>query len=246
MEIAREAGALQLQYLERRIGFQLKGDFDLVTECDKASEQLIVERLKSHYPSHSIEAEEGFGTENAASEYRWYVDPLDGTTNFAHGYPVFNVTMALEKAGEVICGVVYDPNRNEMFAAELGGRPGADGPLAIGPSTVTTGEPASSCSPGAATEITLLTDGRLRRVNTETGEKLTDRFTRLLPLTVPSVTQADPFQADTVNEVTPHCENVVAPVGSTGAAGLSCNVYTTTWSMSFGPAKATSTQSGND
>lgn len=121
VEIAREAGALQLQYLERRVGFSLKGDFDLVTECDKASEQLIVDRLSSHFPSHSIEAEEGFGTEKAKSEYRWYVDPLDGTTNFAHSYPVFNVTLALEKAGEVIAGVVFDPTRNEMFAAELGG-----------------------------------------------------------------------------------------------------------------------------
>ncbi len=121
IEIAREAGALQLQYLERRIGFQLKGDFDLVTECDKASEAMIVERLQSQFPSHGIVAEEGGGGESTTSDYRWYVDPLDGTTNFAHGYPVFNVTMALEKAGEMICGVIYDPCRGEMFTAERGG-----------------------------------------------------------------------------------------------------------------------------
>lgn len=120
VEIARDAGALQLQYLERRIGFQLKGDYDLVTEADKACEELIVGRLRSHFPSHGILAEEGGGNESS-SEYRWYVDPLDGTTNFAHGYPNFNVTMALEKAGEVICGVIYDPNRNELFTAERGG-----------------------------------------------------------------------------------------------------------------------------
>ncbi len=121
MEIAREAGALQLQYLERRVGFELKGEHDLVTAADRASEALIVEKLRSHFPNHNIVAEEGGGTEEHASEYCWYVDPLDGTTNFAHGYPNFNVTMGLEKAGEIIAGVIYDPNRNEMFAAERGG-----------------------------------------------------------------------------------------------------------------------------
>jgi myo-inositol-1(or 4)-monophosphatase len=79
-----------------------------------------VERLRNHFPSHGIVAEEGGGHESP-SEYRWYVDPLDGTTNFAHGFPVFNVTLALEKAGEVICGVIFDPTRQEMFAAEKGG-----------------------------------------------------------------------------------------------------------------------------
>jgi Archaeal fructose-1,6-bisphosphatase and related enzymes of inositol monophosphatase family len=119
-EIAREAGALLSRYFDGRIGFELKGDFDLVTEADRASERLVVERLTSHFPSHSIVAEEGSGHENS-SEYRWYVDPLDGTTNFAHGYPVFNVTLALERAGEMIAGVVYDPIRDEMFQAERGG-----------------------------------------------------------------------------------------------------------------------------
>ena len=117
--IAREAGALIHQYLERQIGFELKGEFDLVTEADRASERLIVERLLSHFPTHSIVAEEG-GGQQTESEYRWYVDPLDGTTNFAHGFPAFNVTMALEKGGELIAGVVYDPVRDEMFAAERG------------------------------------------------------------------------------------------------------------------------------
>ncbi len=118
-EIAREAGALIARYAERRIGFELKGEFDLVTEADRASERLIVERLRTHFPSHSIMAEEGGGVE-ASQEYRWYVDPLDGTTNFAHGFPVYNVTLALEHRGEVIAGVVYDPTRNEMFSAERG------------------------------------------------------------------------------------------------------------------------------
>jgi myo-inositol-1(or 4)-monophosphatase len=117
--IAREAGALLMDYFGR-VSFELKGEFDLVTEADKASEKLVVERLVKHFPQHSIMAEEGGGHENP-SEYRWYVDPLDGTTNFAHGYPVFNVTLALEKAGEMIAGVVFDPTRNEMFRAEKGG-----------------------------------------------------------------------------------------------------------------------------
>lgn len=118
-DIAREAGALVANYLEQRIGFELKGDFDLVTEADRASERLIVERLKSHFPAHAIVAEEGGGQEGS-SEYRWYVDPLDGTTNFAHGFPAFNVTMGLEHSGELIAGVVFDPVRNEMFSAERG------------------------------------------------------------------------------------------------------------------------------
>jgi myo-inositol-1(or 4)-monophosphatase len=118
-EIARESGAIITKYLERKIGFELKGEFDLVTEADRASERLIVERLRSHFPSHSIVAEEGGGQEGS-SEYRWYVDPLDGTTNFAHGFPAFNVTLALERAGELIAGVVFDPLRNEMFTAERG------------------------------------------------------------------------------------------------------------------------------
>ena len=119
IDIAREAGALLSTYFERRIAFELKGDFDLVTEADRASERLVVERLRSHFPSHSVVAEEGGGHEGS-SGYRWYVDPLDGTTNFAHGYPVYNVTMGLELDGEMLVGVVFDPNRQEMFSAERG------------------------------------------------------------------------------------------------------------------------------
>jgi myo-inositol-1(or 4)-monophosphatase len=119
VEIAREAGSLLATYFERRVPFELKGDFDLVTEADRASERLVVERLRSHFPAHSIVAEEG-GGHDGASDYRWYVDPLDGTTNFAHSFPVFNVTLGLERAGEMIAGVVYDPVRSEMFSAERG------------------------------------------------------------------------------------------------------------------------------
>jgi len=119
-EIAREAGALLAHYFERGISFDLKGDYDLVTEADRASEKLVVERLRNHFPAHSILGEEGGLRENS-SEYCWYVDPLDGTTNFAHSYPAFNVTIGLERAGELIAGVIFDPVRQEMFAAELGG-----------------------------------------------------------------------------------------------------------------------------
>jgi myo-inositol-1(or 4)-monophosphatase len=119
VKIAHEAGKLLHEFYQMRVGFELKGDFDLVTEADRASERLVVERILAHYPDHSIVAEEGGGREGS-SEYRWYVDPLDGTTNFAHGYPAFNVTLALARGDEMIVGVVYDPLRDEMFAAEKG------------------------------------------------------------------------------------------------------------------------------
>lgn len=117
--IAREAGAMLSTFFERRIGFELKGDYDLVTEADRSSEQLVIERLRSRFPSHSIVAEEG-GAHSGSSDYCWYVDPLDGTTNFAHGFPMYNVTLALEHAGQLIAGVVFDPEHDEMFSAERG------------------------------------------------------------------------------------------------------------------------------
>jgi myo-inositol-1(or 4)-monophosphatase len=119
VDIAREAGSLLAHYFERRVGFELKGDFDLVTEADRASEALVVERLRSHFPTHSIMGEET-GAHAGSSEYRWFVDPLDGTTNFAHSFPLFNVTLGLERAGEMVAGVIYDPIRQEMFSAERG------------------------------------------------------------------------------------------------------------------------------
>ena len=118
-EIARESGAVISEFARRRIGFELKGTYDLVTEADRASEQLIVERLHQQFPTHTIVAEEGGGNDGS-SEYCWYVDPLDGTTNFAHGFPVYNVSLGLERCGEIVAGVIYDPTRDEMFQAELG------------------------------------------------------------------------------------------------------------------------------
>ncbi len=118
IEIAREAGQILLAH--RGVGFELKGDYDLVTAADRASEQLIVKRLHERFPHHGVVAEEG-GRAELDSELRWYVDPLDGTTNFAHGYPAWNVTLALARRGEVIAGVVFDPLNRELFAAERGG-----------------------------------------------------------------------------------------------------------------------------
>ena len=118
--IARESGALLADFFARRIPFELKGESDLVTEADRASERLVVERLTKHYPTHAIVAEEGGGHEST-SGFRWYVDPLDGTTNFAHSFPCFNVTLALEHQGELIAGVILDPIKEELFTAERGG-----------------------------------------------------------------------------------------------------------------------------
>jgi myo-inositol-1(or 4)-monophosphatase len=119
VEIAREAGALLAQLFESPQEISYKRKADLVTEADRRSEALIVERLRSHFPTHAVVSEEG-GGQKTGSDYCWYVDPLDGTTNFAHGFPVFCVTLGLACRGEVVAGVVYDPIREELFAAERG------------------------------------------------------------------------------------------------------------------------------
>jgi myo-inositol-1(or 4)-monophosphatase len=118
-EIARESGALLMGYFRQRVKVEYKGEADLVTVADRKSEALIRERLRQNWPTHDILGEEG-GLQDTGSDYRWYVDPLDGTTNFAHGFPVFCVSMGLEHQGKLIAGVVYDPTRDEMFAAEAG------------------------------------------------------------------------------------------------------------------------------
>jgi len=117
--IAREAGALLLAKFKEGIGFTYKGDADLVTAADRAAEKLITDRIRQHFPGHDLFGEEGTRT-NSGSDYRWYIDPLDGTTNFAHGFPVFCVSLGLEFRGERIAGVVYDPTRDELFGAEQG------------------------------------------------------------------------------------------------------------------------------
>jgi myo-inositol-1(or 4)-monophosphatase len=119
IETAREAGQILLEKFGRKINISKKGEIDLVTEADLASEKLIVEKISSHYPRHAILAEES-GLNDVSSEYKWIIDPLDGTTNYAHGYPCFAVNIALEYQGSIIVAVTYDPTRNEIFSAERG------------------------------------------------------------------------------------------------------------------------------
>ncbi len=126
--IAREAGALLREFYARGVEAEYKGDVDLVTAADRASEALIRERLAAAFPTHGIYGEEGT-RDQLESEYRWYVDPLDGTTNFAHGFPVFCVVLGLEhrpagvkphEDGQMLAGVIYDPLRDECFTTERG------------------------------------------------------------------------------------------------------------------------------
>jgi myo-inositol-1(or 4)-monophosphatase len=115
--MAREAGALLMGYFRQHVKIEYKGDVDLVTVADRKSEALILERIRKQFPTHDVMGEEGARIETG-SEYKWYVDPLDGTTNFAHGYPVFCVSLGVEYRKQRIAAVVYDPTRDEMFVAE--------------------------------------------------------------------------------------------------------------------------------
>jgi len=127
-EIAREAGARLREFLAQGVETEYKGDVDLVTVADRTVEKLIRERLGEAFPEHGIYGEEGT-RERMEGEFRWYVDPLDGTTNFAHGFPQFCVSMGLERRpaglkpeedGTLVAAVIYDPTRDELFTAEQG------------------------------------------------------------------------------------------------------------------------------
>jgi myo-inositol-1(or 4)-monophosphatase len=124
IQTAREAGRLLAERFGRKIEISNKSEIDLVTESDLASERLIIDRIRTFYPRHSILAEESGASEppdhDAQSDWRWIIDPLDGTTNYAHGYPCFCVSIGLAHKGKLELGVVYDPIRDEMFAAERG------------------------------------------------------------------------------------------------------------------------------
>jgi len=116
---ASEAGRLLMEKFDTGVTIAYKGAIDLVTEADLASEQAIVAILRTRHPEHDILAEEGdYGRRGA--DQRWIVDPLDGTTNFAHGFPWFAVSIALEVRGEVVLGAVFNPHNNELFVAERG------------------------------------------------------------------------------------------------------------------------------
>jgi myo-inositol-1(or 4)-monophosphatase len=124
IQTARDAGRILAERFGRKIEISNKSEIDLVTESDLASERLIIDRIKTYYPRHSILAEESGATnpngQENQNDWRWIIDPLDGTTNYAHGYPCFCVSIALEQKGQLQVGVVYDPLRDEMFAAERG------------------------------------------------------------------------------------------------------------------------------
>lgn len=116
---AREAGQMLKEHLGDAGRIEYKGAVDLVTEMDRKSEEFIVDKISARFPDHGILSEEAGGVKEDAKE-RWIIDPLDGTTNYAHGFPVFCVSIAFEKDGQVLIGVVYDPMLDEMFTAERG------------------------------------------------------------------------------------------------------------------------------
>lgn len=122
IEAAREAGKFLRYSVGRVKTIETKQgeERNFVSEIDRGSEERIITTIRRHFPSHGILAEEG-GASNPDAEYRWIIDPLDGTTNFLHGLPVFCVTIGIEHRGEIIAGVVYDPNLDILYTAEKGG-----------------------------------------------------------------------------------------------------------------------------
>ena len=119
IKAARDAGTLLMDKFERGIKVEFKGKYDLVTEADRQSEALIVKLIHEQFPDHDVLAEEAdYGC--SGSDFRWIIDPLDGTTNYAHGFPWFAVSIALEVRGKLELGVVYNPYVGELYFAERG------------------------------------------------------------------------------------------------------------------------------
>lgn len=119
-QIALEAGAIVKEGFKKNINIEFKtNESNLVTEIDKKSEKIIIDFIKKEFPTHGIIAEES-GSSNHEAEYIWIIDPLDGTTNFAHGFPIFSVSIGVQKNGETIAGAVYDIMRETLYKAELG------------------------------------------------------------------------------------------------------------------------------
>jgi myo-inositol-1(or 4)-monophosphatase len=117
---ARTAGILLKQHLNKKHSISFKGRKNLVTEMDKQSEEIVIKYLRNNYPDHAILSEESGIFDRVSSDWRWVIDPLDGTTNYAHGFNFFSVSIALMKKSELMAGVVYDPVRDEMFSAAKG------------------------------------------------------------------------------------------------------------------------------
>jgi len=116
----REAGSLLLSYARSGFRIEHKSPLNLVTDADHAAEQCIIDHVTRHFPHHRVLAEERGPVEPSTSPYLWIIDPLDGTTNFAHGYPAYCVSIGLEFQGRCILGAVFDPSRDEMFTAVEG------------------------------------------------------------------------------------------------------------------------------
>ncbi len=119
LDAAKNSGKILRKGLREEIEISYKGDLNLVTNIDTRSEQAIVAMISRHFPKHQILAEEGHGQKEPSS-FRWIIDPLDGTTNYAHGFPFFCISIALEIKGKIVLGAVYDPIRKELFFAEKG------------------------------------------------------------------------------------------------------------------------------
>jgi myo-inositol-1(or 4)-monophosphatase len=120
VEASTAAGKVLLDYARSGFHIQRKNPINLVTDADHAAEECIIDHIRRHFPTHRTLAEERGNSVDAPSPYRWIVDPLDGTTNFAHGFPVYAVSIGVECDGELVVGVVYDPTRDELFTAEAG------------------------------------------------------------------------------------------------------------------------------
>ena len=120
VEAAQEGGQVLLDWMEKGFTIEYKGVMDLVTDADRAAEQVIIDRIISVFPDHQVLAEEGGASSSKASPYKWVIDPLDGTTNYTHRFPAFCVSIGLEIDGVVSVGVVFDPMRKELFVAAKG------------------------------------------------------------------------------------------------------------------------------
>ena len=121
INISKQAGEIIREGFGKNFGIEYKtNEINLVTEIDKASEKLITDFVKKKYPSHSILAEESGEYKNKESKYRWVIDPLDGTTNFAHGLPIFSVSIGVQKNGKTFAGVVYDVMQDITYSVENG------------------------------------------------------------------------------------------------------------------------------
>jgi len=135
-DAARAAGVLLRDYAKSGFRVEHKNPINLVTDADHAAEQCVIDRIRAEFPTHRILAEERGRVSPATSRYQWIIDPLDGTTNFAHGFPFYGVSIGVECDGQGVLGVVYDPTRDELFAAQAGAGATINGePIAVSSTT---------------------------------------------------------------------------------------------------------------